>query len=189
MGTNLKWYIGIAFAIGIMLGFFLNKQDYRVVVKEVKGDSIKEVVHVPSPSIQQSKLDIASLPHYVFKEIVRIDTITNIAIVDTLAILRDYIAIKNYSYTLFNNEYGKLTLDQNTQYNSITHTSYNYEPIRRIETKLKKWQILIGGGYSSNSYVGPSVGVIYKNFGVIGGYRYSFSEQKNVVDMSFIYTL
>ena len=189
MGTNLKWYIGIAFAIGIMLGFFLNKQDYKVIVKEVKGDSIKEVVHVPSPSIQQSKLDIASLPHYVFKEIVRIDTITNIAIVDTLAILRDYIAIKNYSYTLFNNEYGKLTLDQKTQYNSIVQTSYNYEPIKRVESKLKRWQLLVGAGYNTDNYIGPSVGIIYKDIGIIGGYKVGIDTKNSVVDIGIMYRL
>ena len=185
----MKKYVLIAFVLGVAVGFFLNKEKYEVVVKEVKGDTIKEVVHLPSPTIQQSKLDIASLPHYVFKEIVRVDTITQIATIDTLAILRDYTAIKAYSYTLFNNEYGKLTLDQNTQYNSILSTSYNYEPIKRVESLQKKWQILIGAGYSTNNYVGPSAGVIYKDFGLFGGYRYNFSEQKNIVDFSLMFKL
>ena len=185
----MKKYVLIAFALGVAVGFFLNKEKYEVIVKEVKGDTIKEVVHLPSPTIQQSKLDIASLPHYVFKEIVRVDTITQVATIDTLAILRDYMAIKNYSYTLFNNEYGKLTLDQNTQYNSLVSTSYNYEPIKRVETYQRKWQFLVGAGYSSSNYVGPSAGVIYKNIGVVGGYKYSFSEQKGVVDFGLLFKL
>jgi len=179
----MKKYVLIAFALGVAVGFFLNKEKYEVVVKEVKGDTIKEVVHLPSPTIQQSKLDIASLPHYVFKEIVRVDTITQVATIDTLAILRDYTAIKAYSYTLFNNEYGKLTLDQNTQYNSILSTSYNYEPIKRVETYQRKWQFLVGAGYSSNKYIGPTAGIIYKNIGVVGGYKYSFTERKSIVDI------
>ena len=185
----MKKYILIAFIVGIILGFFLNKQDYKVVVKEVPGKTIKEVVYLPSPKIEFVELEMSSLPRYVFKEIIKIDTITNIAKVDTLAILRDYTAIKHYSYTLFNNEHGKLTLDQNTQYNSITHTSYNYEPIKRVETKLKRWQMLIGAGYNSDNYIGPSFGVVYKNLGIVGGYRYSFNEQKNMVDISILYRL
>ena len=179
----MKKYVLIAFALGVAVGFFLNKEKYEVIVKEVKGDTIKEVVHLPSPTIQKSKLDIASLPHYVFKEIVRVDTITQVATIDTLAILRDYMAIKNYSYTLFNNEYGKLTLDQNTQYNSLVSTSYNYEPIKRVETYQRKWQFLVGAGYSSNKYIGPTAGIIYKNIGVVGGYKYSFTERKSIVDI------
>ena len=189
MGINLKWYIGIAFAIGIMLGFFLNKQDYKVIVKEVKGDSIKEMVHVPSPSIQQSKLDIASLPHYVFKEIVKVDTITNIATVDTLAILKDYTAIKHYSYTLFDNEYGKLDLSQRTQYNSLIYTDYTYTPIKRVESKLKRWQVLVGAGANSKGYSGLNGGLLYRNIGIIGGYRYNFSDNKSIVDVSLMYRL
>ena len=185
----MKKYILIAFVLGLVVGFFLNKEKYEVVIKEVKGDTIKEVVHLPSPTIQQSKLDIASLPHYVFKEIVRVDTITQIATIDTLAILRDYMAIKNYSYTLFNNEYGKLTLDQSTQYNSLVSTSYHYEPIKRVELLQKKWQILIGAGYSTNNYVGPTAGIIYKNIGVVGGYKYSFNGQKGVVDIGLLFKL
>ena len=135
----MKKYIIIAFCIGIIVGFLLNQQDYRVVVKEVKGEVVKEVVHVPSPSIQQSKLDIASLPKYVFREIVKVDTITNIMVVDTLAILKDYTAIKHYSYTLFDNEHGKLDLSQKAQYNSLIYTDYTYTPIKRVESKLKRW--------------------------------------------------
>lgn len=185
----MKKYILIAFVVGVGLGFFLNKQDYNMVIKEVPGKTIKEVVYLPSPKIEYEGLDLSTIPYYVFKEIVKIDTITNIAEVDTLAILRDYTAIKSYSYTLFNNEYGKLILDQNTQYNSIVHTSYSYEPIRRIETKQKKWQLLVGAGYSSNNYIGPSVGVVYKDLGVFGGYRYSFNNRDNIIDISMLYRL
>lgn len=185
----MKKYVLIAFALGVAVGFFLNKEKYEVVVKEVKGDTIKEVVYLPSPTIEDGKLDIASLPHYVFKEIVKIDTINNLAKVDTLAILKDYTAIKHYSYTLFDNEYGKLDLSQKTQYNSLVYTDYTYTPIKRVESKLKRWQVLVGAGYSSNNYVGPSFGVLYKDIGVIGGYRYNFSENKNIVDVSFMYRL
>ena len=185
----MKKYIALSFVLGLLLGFILNKEKYKTIVKEVKGDTIKEVVHIPSPTIQYSKLSLSKLPHYVFKEIVRVDTITQVATIDTLAILRDYTAIKNYSYTLFNNEYGKLTLDQNTQYNSILSTSYNYEPIKRVQTYQRKWQFLVGAGYSSNNYVGPSAGIIYKDIGVVGGYKYSFSEKKNVADFSVLFRL
>ena len=185
----MKKYVLLAFLVGLALGFLINREKYQVVVKEVKGETIKEVVQVPSPSIQASNLIFSKLPYYVFKEIVRVDTITQIAKVDTLAILRDYTALKKYSYTLFNNEYGKLTLDQNTQYNSILSTSYNYEPIKRVEVYQKKWQFLVGAGYSSNNYIGPAAGIIYKNIGVVGGYKYNFSEKKNVADFSLMFKM
>lgn len=60
------------------------------------------------------------------------DKITNIMVVDTLAILKDYTAIKHYSYTLFDNEYGKLDLSQKTQYNSLIYTDYSYLYKRKV---------------------------------------------------------
>ena len=105
----MKKYVLIAFALGVAVGFFLNKEKYEVVVKEVKG------------------------------EIVKVDKITNIMVVDTLAILKDYTAIKHYSYTLFDNEHGTLKLSQKTQYNSLIYTAYTYTPIKRVESKLKRW--------------------------------------------------
>lgn len=185
----MKKYLAIAFVTGIIVGFLLNQSEDTIQIKEVKGDPIKEVVYLPSPTIQQFKLDIASLPKYVFKEIVKFDTITNTLQVDTLAILKDYTAIKHYSYTLFNNEYGKLDLSQRTQYNSLVYTDYTYTPIKRVESKLKRWQVLVGAGANSIGYAGLNGGFIYRNIGVIGGYRYNFSENKNIVDVSFMYRL
>ena len=189
MGVIVKKYIAIAFVVGIVVGFFLNNQEDRVIVKEVKGEPIKEVVYLPSPTIEDGKLDIASLPHYVFKEIVKIDTINNLAKVDTLAILKDYTAIKHYSSTLFDNEYGKLDLSQKTQYNSLVYTDYTYTPIKRVESKLKRWQVLVGAGYNTDNYVGPSFGILYKNIGVVGGYKVGIDSRKSVVDIGLFYRL
>ncbi|EGJ72086.1 hypothetical protein Bcop_1901 [Bacteroides coprosuis DSM 18011] len=102
----MKKYIALSFVLGLLLGFILKKDKYKVVVKEVKGDTIKEVVHLPSPSIQGANLNLSKLPYYVFKEIVRVDTITQIAKIDTLAILRDYTAIKTIPthYSIMNTE-------------------------------------------------------------------------------------
>ncbi len=187
----MKEYILTAFAfiVGVILGLFLNKQDYKTIVKEVPGKTIKEVVYLPPPKIEYEKLNLSTIPHYVFKEIVKTDTITNVVTIDTLAIIRDYTAIKNYSYNLFNNEYGKLTLDQSTQYNSLVSTSYHYEPIKRVKSFQRKWQFLVGAGCSSNNYIGPTASIIYKNIGIIGGYKYSFSEKKNVADFSLMFKL
>lgn len=185
----MKKYIGVVFVVGIIVGFFLNKQEDRVIVKEVKGDTIKEVVYLPSPVVEDAKLDIASLPQYVFREIVKVDTITNIMVVDTLAILKDYTAIKHYSYTLFDNEHGKLDLSQKAQYNSLIYTDYSYTPIKRIESKLKRWQILVGAEYNTDNYVGPSFGILYKDIGVVGGYKIGIESRKSVVDIGLFYRL
>ena len=185
----MKRIIIISFILGLVVGFFLKKQDYKVMIKEVKGDVIKEVVNVPFPTLEHFKLDISNLPHYVFKEIIKVDTVTSFFNVDTLAILKDYLAVKKYSYTLFNNEHGKLILNQNTQYNSIVTTSYNYEPRKLLETKLKRWQLLIGAGYSSSNYIGPTVGILYKNIGLFGSYRYNFNDQKNTIDLGLLFRI
>ena len=34
--------------------------------------------------------------------------------------------------------------------------------------------------------MGPSAGIIYKNIGVVGGYKYNFNEQESTTDSSFI---
>lgn len=185
----MKKYLAIAFVIGIVVGFFLNQSEEVVKIKEVKGEPIKEVVYLPSPSIEVGKLDIASLPRYVFKEIIKLDTITNTLQVDTLAILKDYTAIKHYSYTLFDNEHGKLDLSQKAQYNSLVYTDYTYTPIKRVESKLKRWQVLVGAGANSKGYSGFNGGLLYRNIGIIGGYRYNFSDNKSIVDVSLMYRL
>ena len=135
----MKKYVLIAFALGVAVGFFLNKEKY---------------------------------------EVVKVDTITNIMVVDTLAILKDYTAIKHYSYTLFDNEHGTLKLSQKTQYNSLIYTDYTYTPIKRVESKLKRWQVLVGAGANSKGYSGFN-----------GGYRYNFSDNKSIVDVSLMYRL
>ena len=185
----MRKYILIAFIVGVILGLFLNKQDYKTIVKEVPGKTIKEVVYLPPPKIEYEKLNLSTIPHYVFKEIVKTDTITNVVTIDTLAILRDYTAIKNYSYTLFNNEHGELILDQKTQYNSIVYTDYTYMPIKRVETTLKKWQLLVGAGYNSDNYIGPSFGVLFKDVGVVGGYKYNFNRKKRNIDISVLISI
>lgn len=184
-----NWYLVVTFAVGFIFGFLINYSEETIQIKEVKGDPIKEVVYLPSPTVKEGKLDIASLPKYVFKEIIKLDTVANTLKVDTLAILRDYTAIKHYTYTLFDNEYGKLDLSQRTQYNSLVHTDYTYTPIKRVESRVKRWQILVGAGANSIGYAGLNGGFIYRNIGVIGGYRYNFSENKNIVDVSFMYRL
>ena len=155
-------------------------------MKEVKGDTIKEIVYLPSPTIEDAKLDIASLPKYVFREIVKVDTITNIMVVDTLAILKDYTAIKHYSYTLFDNEHGTLKLSQKAQYNSLIYTDYTYTPIKRVESKLKRWQVLVGAGANSKGYSGFN-GCLPIAISVLSRVSLYFSDNKSIVDVSLMY--
>lgn len=117
------------------------------------------------------------------------DKITNIMVVDTLAILKDYTAIKHYSYTLFDNEHGTLKLSQKTQYNSLIYTDYTYTPIKRVEQKLKRWQMLVGAGYNTDNYIGPFFGVIYKDIGIIGGYKVGIDTRNSIVDIGLMYRL
>lgn len=189
MGIIVKKYIAIAFIVGIVVGFFLNQQEDRVIVKEVKGDTIKEVIHVSEPITETIAFDLKTLPRYVFSEITRVDTITNTIEVDTLAIINAYIAINKYNYTLFHNEHGKLDIEQEVQFDRIKNTAYTYTPIKRVESKLKRWQLLVGAGYNTDNYIGPSVGIIYKDIGIIGGYKVGIDTKNSVVDIGIMYRL
>lgn len=191
--TNHKVVV-IAFFVGLFIGVTLASCQHtpeKVVVKNVPGQTVVKTVTVPAPTTTFQKLDIPSMPIYIFNDIVKLDTVKQTYSVDTAAIVRNYIAVNTYSYNLFNNEHGKLDLRQDIQYNTIAHTEYTYTPIRQIEQHIvqRKWQIFLGGAYASNNSVGPAVGMLYKNTGIFANLLYNIPSRNSLITVSWMQRL
>lgn len=89
-------------------------------------------------------------------------------VVDTAAIIEDYILKRSYCITAFDNkEQGKLLLYPTVQYNKLTGMDYDFTPIlKQKNTCLKKvWQPFVSGSYSTLDYLGLGGGVFYHNLG------------------------
>lgn len=87
-------------------------------------------------------------------------TVTKKMVVDTAAIIADYIVKRSYSQTLFNNSNGKLEVFPAVYQNKLSSLGYEFTP------KVKVWQPFVGTSYSTADYLGLGAGFFYHNLGV-----------------------
>lgn len=159
----------IAILVGVAIGFVFAHQytEPQQVVRYVKGKTIQRTVQVPVPY----KIEVPSQPIYLYR---KGDTVfTNIAPpIDTAAILNDWIVSRSYAHDLFDNQYGKLSIDASVQYNQLARLSYNFVPLQK-ETTIEKrpvWTPYLSVSYSSLNQVGVGGGVFYHHLGIGGRY-------------------
>lgn len=167
--------------IGLILGTTLfNKVEYEVVEKA--GKPIYGTVYVGSPfKTTNFKYDtIESLPKYIFTTITKTiikDSIVH-AEIDSLLVLQDYLRRRQYEYVLFDNKYGKLTLNQSVQFNRLETTNYDFKPIERTTYKSIKTSPFIYGELSSNKTFGIGGGIRHKRKFIL--YKYNVSLDKAI---------
>ncbi len=156
-------YLIIGLIIGILIGFCMNRSinNSEREIKYVKGETIRDTIKVAIPYevVQPSK------PKYIYKT----DTVNNtiIQLVDSAAIIQDWILKRNYAQTLFDNQNGKLDIDLSVQYNQLQSLRYSFTPIQKVITKhsFKVWQPFVSGSYSTLDYIGLGGGIFYHNLG------------------------
>lgn len=116
---------------------------------------------LPTKEIEIQYIDTGSMriitePKYLYQ------------VVDTAAIIEDYILKRSYSITAFDNkEQGKLLLYPIVQYNKLTGMDYDFTPMQKQTNKhsYKVWQPFVSGSYSTLDYLGLGGGVFYHNLG------------------------
>lgn len=151
-----------------MLGNFIGRQsivDSESTIITVL-DPIIDTVYIPGPTSTTTP-KTPNLP-------TKIDTVTQTQVVDTAEIIKEYILIKDYSFTLFNNQHGRLDIESTVQYNSLTDLNYTYTPIttqtiKHISTPLFTPFIMLQ--YNTLNTFSIGGGIFKKNLG--GYYNYN----------------
>ena len=97
--------------------------------------------------------------------------------VDTAAIIEDYIKKRTYTLNLFDNEYGKLTIFPEIQYNKLNPVKYEFSPIQKTVIKTPVWMPYVGASYNTLNWASVSAGTFYHNLGIEFIYTTNFSEK------------
>jgi hypothetical protein len=142
-------------------------------VKFVKGETIYRTIEVP-------KFIKSTIPTAVFLPVKK-DTLfidkekIVIQTVDTAKIIENYIAERKYAFNVFDDENGKLDIDQTIQYNELQKFNYSFTPMQKVITQQKE-RVLIpfaSASYNSFNIAGAGGGVFYKNVGIEYKYLYN----------------
>lgn len=133
------------------------------------GETIKG--YIPGEKLSPVKEETPLNPDLPMKEVqyrdtgsvrtqIKYITLTKKMIIDTAAIIADYIVKRSYSQTLFNNSNGKLEVFPTVYQNKLSSLGYEFTP------KVKAWQPFVGTSYSTADFLGLGAGFFYHNLGV-----------------------
>lgn len=186
----LKVLCGI---VCLVIGFFIGRSTIKTEteIKYIPGKTISgSVSNNQFESVKEEIPNKPLLPTKIieiqYKDTGRIKTITETKymyqVVDTAAIIEDYIKKRTYAITAFDNtEQGKLLLYPVVQYNKLTGIDYLFTPMQKqTNTYLQKtWQPFISASYSTLNYVGIGGGIFYHNLGLEYQYQKSLGSQSN----------
>jgi hypothetical protein len=189
----------------LILSFIIGKKSVKVTEKTkieyIQLDPIHDTVYKPKEVevYVPIKLDTASLLQYcldnnlydyliVSSDSVRVEYVS----VDTLAILEDWLSVRNYDITLFDiDTLGKVQVTPVIQYNKLQNIGYTFTPIsKQVEVEKIKERIIspfiyLGIGTSFDKNLG--IGLYYKHWGL--GYQYQISSDKNKQFLNIYYKL
>lgn len=179
--------------ICLIIGFFIGRSTIKTEteIKYIPGKTISgSVSNNQFESVKEEIPNKPLLPTKIieiqYKDTGRIKTITETKymyqVVDTAAIIEDYIKKRTYAITAFDNtEQGKLLLYPVVQYNKLTGIDYLFTPMQKqTNTYLQKtWQPFISASYSTLNYIGIGGGIFYHNLGFEYQYQKSLGSQSN----------
>jgi hypothetical protein len=149
------------FVLGYLLGSYGREPEQESKTQYVLGQAIR--VGFDNPFLLSENLPAA--PKYLFYT----DTVTGLTVVDTAAIISDWIQERKYRQEIFNvDTVGKLDVEATVQYNQLQNMTADFTPVQKttvsVVVKAKKWQpyamVGVGTTYSIEG------GVFYKNIGV-----------------------
>lgn len=131
-------------------------------------------VHDTIPNPVPYKVEVPSDPEYIYLD-------TNKTVIDTSAIIKDWMSKKSYKEILFDNDsIGKLKLDVEVQGNELRKLDYEFNPVQVTTTTItsnkKKLEFLGGVGLSTNGMFNIQVGIFTKSH---LGFSYQFNRDFN----------
>ena len=136
----MKKYI-ILVVTCLFIGFISGRQTVSIkekeVTKYVQGGTIRDTIAqlVPDTVYLAGELK--------YKYVYKTDTIYNdVPVIDReesiAETVRDWNRTREYNRLLFDNEFGKLSIDFVTQYNELQKLSYSFTPVYREKMIVKK---------------------------------------------------
>jgi len=178
-----NWIILVlCFIVGGLVGRCTTEP--KTETKYVKGDVIHDSVpkpyavkvYIPAKPVLPTKPDTIKLLGE--KEIIALK-------VDTAQIIAEYVSLKKYGITLFDDRYGKLIIKPVVQYNELQTIPYEFEPITQVITSTieRTFTPYITGSYNSFGYFGIGGGLFYNKIGV--GVKYMTDTKNKGIEGSF----
>jgi hypothetical protein len=159
-----------AFAAGIWLGRSTVGTEPEVTI--IRGQEIKASVPIPEPVVSVPEKPVLPVkPVYIHD--------TTYQVVDTAAIIADYIAGRDYHMDVFDDENGKLSVDASVQYNVLKGLSYTFTPVYK-EVKIKDktvWIPFVGASYNTLNELSVSGGVFYHDMAIEVSYTTDFNKK------------
>ena len=164
-----KTYISIIVLLVVFAaGFFLGRGKVKTSVKTeyVKGETVVRPVKIPYPAT-------VYIPSVYFLPTKR-DTLYMdgepypIQTVDTAKIIEEYITQNTYEFNAFDDDNGKLDINQTIQYNKLQSFDYSFTPIHKntIITKKNLFEPFGSVGYTTFNQVSFGGGFFLNNLGL-----------------------
>lgn len=162
--------------IAIIVGFFLGRDAIvKQEVEHVKGKTVYGSLNPDFLTVKKEfKGDIKFLPYIFWKgDTVKINEIEYISTIpDTAKIVEDFLVKREYKFTVFDNENGKLDVGPVVQYNRLQSFDYSFTPIKEVITKKPIFEPFLSTSYNTFGIAGIGGGFFYKNTGI--EYNYLF---------------
>jgi hypothetical protein len=148
----------------LMIGFFAGRHTitYKEEVRYVKGETYSAYLSLPEPKTVQMTDGLR------FSDMVIPDSIVFPDDVDLRPTAYDWNLERRYLETLFDNQYGKMTLDARVQYNKLQDLKPVFVPIQKevIRHVVRTWTPFVSGSYSMLGFASVGGGVFYRDWGV-----------------------
>lgn len=171
--SKTKHIVGILLGILIifLIGFFIGKCTRKESARTeyIPGEVIRDTVYqIPEPSEE-----VPPQPIYITKlDTLYLDSLIYVhESVDTTAILSDWIKKRSYDICLFDvDTLGTMNVHADIQYNKLQGMSYDYAPVYKKVTEIRKplFTPFVMGGINSHWRPELEVGTFIKNFGISG---------------------
>jgi hypothetical protein len=174
----MKKYITII-AASLLAGYFLGKFSVKVEEKTVVSFQKMLPVHVSIDAPATLSVTIPEIPQFIW----RTDTVTGVAVVDTAAIIADWLLQRDYGGRLIADSTGTIDYFATVQYNRLQCVSLEYVPVQRtvVTTKViqRRWTPFLFVGGNSAGYAAAEGGVFIGNFGVSVEFGQNVFENKH----------
>ena len=164
----------------LVIGFLSGRKTMtaKETIKYIPGEAVRGNVNIPDPveSIPDNPI-FPTKPDTVYIENVQYV----FQVVDTAAIIADYIVQREYTPVLFDNPTaGKLSLSATVQYNKLENLRYEFFPIVKEVTKYRErvWTPYVSGSINTFNQVGIGGGLFYHDIGVDFSYIRDLNENK-----------
>ncbi len=177
----IKYKLPIICVIVAILSFLAGRMTTKPkeIVKYVKGETITNTIEVPKYITSTIPL-IHYFPTKTDTLLVNHEQII-VQKVDTAKIIENYISERKYAFNVFDNQNGKLDVNQTIQYNELQKFDYSFTPVEKVVTEQKERVFVpfISASYNSFKEVGLGGGIFYHNLGVEVQYLHNLNNNLN----------